>query len=313
MQHKRFAVTKEWKPLPKEEPLVLVPCGVAPWSLFPMATLVDAEPISPCRADSKAVIQNYYLTVTEIVLQWDGMKRQILSVADFFASVVSPTTYQTSWNNIFNFTDQPWTRTSEANRLMTTLMAFADNQSNTDMQPYRPENILTIDTAQLPQRQRHVEGHDNVAVGDTAARLHPEDTVDRANPIFETQVEQMCALMSGTNAQLDGKGPRPVWIGQLLERDEASCKGLIRWYKTKTNAAAWFGSAWVEDDGWKYGTAQGYNSAFKKTGEWINLGDIVYWGFDLNESASNKGKLRKHDIQVIMFEIERYFSSQSTS
>ena len=137
--------------------------------------------------------------------------------------------------------------------------------------------------------------------------------MDRANPIFETQVEQMCALMSGTNAQLDGKGPRPVWIGQLLERDEASCKGLIRWYKTKTNAATWFGSAWVEDDGWKYGTAQGYNSAFKKTGEWINLGDIVYWGFDLNESASNKGKLRKHDIQVIMFEIERYFSSQSTS
>ena len=101
-----------------------------------MSTLVDAEPISPCRADSKAVIQNYYLTVTEIVLQWDGMKRQILSVADFFASVVSPTTYQTSWNNIFNFTDQPWTRTSEANCLMTTLMAFADNQSNTDMQPY---------------------------------------------------------------------------------------------------------------------------------------------------------------------------------
>ena len=119
MQHKRFAVTKEWKPLPNEEPLVLVPCRVAPWSLFPLSTLVDAEPISPCRADSKAVIQNYYLTVTEIVLQWDGMKRQILSVADFFASVVSPTTYQTSWNNIFNFTDQPWTRTSEANRLMT--------------------------------------------------------------------------------------------------------------------------------------------------------------------------------------------------
>ena len=87
MQHKRFAVTKEWKPLPNEEPLVLVPCRVAPWSLFPLSTLVDAEPISPCRADSKAVIQNYYLTVTEIVLQWDGMKWQILSVADFFASV----------------------------------------------------------------------------------------------------------------------------------------------------------------------------------------------------------------------------------
>ena len=97
------------------------------------------------------------------------------------------------------------------------------------------------------------------------------------------------------------------------ERDEATCKGLIRWYKTKTGAATWFGSAWVEDEGWKYGTAQGYNSTFKKTGEWINLGDIVYWGFDLNDSASNKGKLRKHDIQVIMFEIQRYFSSQTTS
>ena len=313
MMHKRFAVTKEWKPLPDEEPLVLVPSAVVPSSLFPISQLVDAEPISPCRADAKAVMHNLCQHVTEVVLQWEDMKRQILSVADFFASVVQPTTYQTSWNNIFNFTDQPWTRTTEANLLMTTLMAYADNQSNTALQAYRPENILTIATAQLPQRQRHVEGHDHVGVGGTAAQLHPEDPVDRANPIYETQVEHMCALMSGEKSQVDGKGPRPVWIGQLLERDEPTCKGLIRWYKTKTSAATWFGSAWVEDEGWKYGTAQGYNSTFKKTGEWINLGDIVYWGFDLNDSASNKGKLRKHDIQVIMFEIQRYFSSQTTS
>ena len=96
MMHKRFAVTKEWKPLPDEEPLVLVPSAVVPSTLFPISQLVVAEPISPCRADAKAVMQNLCQHVTEVALQWEDMKRQILSVADFFASVVQPTTYQTS-------------------------------------------------------------------------------------------------------------------------------------------------------------------------------------------------------------------------
>ena len=58
MLHKRFAVTKEWKPLQDEEPLVLVPSMFQLESL-PLKTLVDAEPMPPCRSDDKAVTRRF--------------------------------------------------------------------------------------------------------------------------------------------------------------------------------------------------------------------------------------------------------------
>ena len=240
------------------------------------------------------------------------MKRQILAVGDFFAGVISIADYMQSWESVFAFTDEPWKRTSDAATLLEKLLVCAASQTTTTLQAYRPENHLTITTAQLPQRQRHVDGHDHVGIGGRTG-LNPEDTVDRANPIFEAQVEDMCVFISGEPQRQDGKGPRPVWIGQLIERNESTCQGLIRWFKTKTITAPWMTSSWIEDVGWKYGSRQGYNSHFKKTGEWIDLVKIAYWGFHLNQSKSDSGKLRKHDVQVIMFEIERFFQGQQNT
>ena len=163
----------------------------------------------------------------------------------------------------------------------------------------------------LPQNQRHIEASDHIVLGKAPTNLVPEDTICRGNALLEARPGYMVVFASGAPHKQDGKGPRPIYLGLLMEIRYETKEGLIRWYITKTSAASWMGSAWVEDQHWKYGTKKDSSPSFNnKVGEWMPLSDVIYWGLELNDSDSNRGKIRQHDVQAIIYELQHVTGSQ---
>ena len=76
----------------------------------------------------------------------------------------------------------------------------------------------------------------------------------RGNALMEAKPGYIVVFASGSPQTQDGKGPRPIFLGLLMEIRHETKEGLMRWCKTKTSAASWSGSAWVEDTSWKYGS-----------------------------------------------------------
>ena len=40
------------------------------------------------------------------------------------------------------------------------------------------------------------------------------------------------------------------------------------------------------------------------------LSDGIYWGLELNDSDSSRGKIRQHDVQAIMYELQHVAAAQ---
>ena len=163
----------------------------------------------------------------------------------------------------------------------------------------------------LPQNQRHVQASDNIVLGRAPTHLIPEDIMCRGNALMEAKPGYIVVFASGSPHTQDGKGPRPIYLGLLMEVRHETKEGLIRWHKTKTSAASWSGSAWVEDTSWKHGAKKDVSRSFNNNiGEWMPLSDVIYWGLELNDSDSSRGKIRQHDVQAIMYELQHVAAAQ---
>ena len=229
----------------------------------------------------------------------------MLAIHHHFETQLTQQAYAASWQAVFDFSDQPWMPTNTASALMQKLMATLNTPAVNCLAVFQDDVHIESVPSLLPHNQRHVQASDNIVLGKAPTNLIPEDTVCRGNALMEAKPGYIVVFASGSPLTQDGKGPRPIFLGLLMEVRHETKEGLIRWYKTKTNAASWSGSAWVEDECWKYGTKKDVSPSFSnKIGEWMPLSDVIYWGLELNDSDSSRGKIRQHDVQAIMYELQ---------
>jgi hypothetical protein len=60
--------------------------------------------------------------------------------------------------------------------------------------------VLPYDTV-LPTRQQHIEGNDNVTIGDQGSHVNipePEAHADRSNPLYDLRTGHMCAFIGSS-------------------------------------------------------------------------------------------------------------------
>ena len=168
--------------------------------------------------------------------------------------------------------------------------------------------VLPYDTV-LPTRQQHIEGNDNVTIGDQGSHVNipePEAHADRSNPLYDLRTGHMCAFIGSSIPKKKGAAARPIWVAECVAIDLEKEQGLFRWWMTKTSAGDWKTSGWKEDAKHQYGTGQGIGET-GQVGEWLPLLSVIYWGFDLcpHPLKEPKRNIYAHDVNEIRAELSR--------
>ena len=236
------------------------------------------------------------------------MKSGILGVADHFPSEQG---YVQSWTDLFAEIDsrhpEEASYTLTEHPLLAKLIHLHGQMDSHPILAYNANHeVLPYDTV-LPARQQHIEGNDNVTVGDEGSHVNipdPEAHADRSNPIYDLRVGHMCAFAATSAPTKKKAAARPIWLAECVAINFEKEEGLFRWWITKTATADWRTSGWQEDNKYKYGSGQGV-AENGKVGEWLSLLSVIYWGFTLcpYPPKAPKQTIYAHDVNEIRHEL----------
>ena len=233
------------------------------------------------------------------------MQKSILKVEDYFQE--EPVDYAESWKQIFldiDITLEEQEEDAIQHPVMQQLLNAFHASSRQALVPYDESHIAEPAESILPAQQLHVEGSDNVVLGNHSRHteiLHPEFSSARGNPLYEVTAGILCAFVATSppvkkKASDPTPAARPIWLAECLEVDLTTEKGLFRWYRTKISTSDWTKSGWVEDDKYTYGIGKAIING--RIGEWLGLDTVLVWGFKLNpHPATNpKSTLYAYDV-----------------